>query len=109
MMQPTGSIKRSSKRKVINPNGRMIDYDINKKLKGNEFSYIMMQPTGSIKRSSKRKVINPNGRMIYYDGPQYNRLIKSGYKLNDDGTQLIIDRNFTGVIVKSPVGRPKGK
>ena len=110
MMQPTGSIKRSSRRKFINPNGRIIDDDNQKRLKGNH-DYIQMvgRPVGTIKDPNRIKITNPNGRIIDYNGLQYNKLIRSGYKLNDDGTHLVKDNNFTGDIGKNSVGRPKAK
>ena len=65
-----------------------------------------------ITRSDVKKlcrVLNPNGRKIAYGGVQYNRLIKNGYKLNEECTQLIEDANFTGDRnAKRPRGRPKG-
>src|SRR6266536_5616633 len=110
MMQPTGSIKRTSRRKVINPSGRIIDDDIQNRLKGNhDYIQIVGRPVGSAKDPNRRKITNPNGRIIDYNGLQYNKLIRSGYKLNDDGTHLVKDNNFTGDIGKNSVGRPKAK
>src|SRR6266536_2315918 len=63
----------------------------------------------NIKDPNRRKVINPNGRLIDYNGLQYNKLLRSGCKLNDAGTHLVKDNNFTADIVKKSVGRPKGK
>ena len=46
--------------------------------------------------------MNPNGRYIDYGGPQYNKLIRNGYMLNVDGTQLIINPNFRSDKIKNP-------
>src|SRR5437868_12591798 len=55
------------------------------------------------------RVLNPNGRRIDYGGLQYNKLIRNGYKLNDECSQLIEDSNFTGDrSAKRKRGRPKG-
>ena len=54
------------------------------------------RPIGTKKDPNRKRVKNQNGRMIDYKGIQYNKLIKSGYKLNSDKTQLIPDDNFTG-------------
>src|SRR6266536_1392957 len=104
------AITKEIVRKSTTPNGRIIDDDIQNRLKGNH-DYIQMvgRPIGSSKDPNRRKITNPNGRMIDYDGPQYNKLIRSGYKLNDAGTRLVKDNNFTGDILKKSVGRPKGK
>src|SRR6266536_6273399 len=104
------TIKDLHVRKSTNPNGRIIDDDIKYGLKENH-DYIQMagRPVGSTKDPNRRKVTNPNGRIIDYDGLQYNKLIRSGYKLNDSGTHLVEDNNFTGSIVKKIAGRPRGK
>ena len=83
-------------RKNANPNGRIIDDDIKNGLKENR-DYIQMagRPVGSTKDPNRRKVTNPNGRIIDYDGLQYNKLIRSGYKLNEAGTHLVEDNSFT--------------
>ena len=54
------------------------------------------RPVGTKKDPNRKRVKNHNGRMIDYEGVQYNKLIRSGYKLNRDKTQLILDDNFTG-------------
>src|SRR6478735_5917167 len=55
------------------------------------------------------RVLNPNGRKIDYGGVQYDRLIRKGYKLNEKGSQLIQDPQFTGDRnAPLPRGRPKG-
>ena len=54
------------------------------------------RPIGTTKDPNRKRVKNHNGRLIDYEGVQYNKLIKSGYKLNSDKTQLILDDNFTG-------------
>ena len=54
-------------------------------------------------------MLNHNGRQIDYDGTQYKKLIRDGYKLDNDGLRLIIDETFTGDRdVRRPIGRPKG-
>src|SRR5260221_3168728 len=89
-----------NKRKCTNPTGRIIDFDkkLNKNtLKENRNCKQMMgRPIGSTKNPNRRKITNPNGRIIDYNGLQYNKFIRSGYKLNDAGTQLVKDDNFTG-------------
>src|SRR6266536_6661416 len=104
------TIKDLHVRKSTNPNGRIIDDDVKNGLKQNR-DYIQMagRPVGSTKDPNRRKVTNPNGRIIDYDGLQYNKLIRSGYKLNNSGTHLVEDNNFTGSIVKKFAGRPRGK
>src|SRR5579872_3347849 len=68
------------------------------------------RPIGITKDPNRRRVKNPVGRMIDYEGNQYNKLICNGYKLNNAGTQLIIDKRFTGERnAKKPVGRSTGK
>ena len=68
------------------------------------------RPRGTTKDPNRRRIVNPNGRRIDFEGRQYNELIKNGYKLDSDGTKLIIDRNFTGNRnVRRPVGRPRGR
>src|SRR5277367_1046548 len=72
----------------------------------------MVGRPGGPKDPNRRKVKNPKGRTIDFEGPQYNELIKNGYKLDEDGTKLVIDESFTGdrnISVKRPVGRPPGK
>ena len=74
------------------------------------------RPIGTKKDPNRKRVKNHNGRMIDYQGMQYNKLIKSGYKLNREKTQLMLDDNFTGeqeVIkpankIKHLKGRPLG-
>ena len=67
------------------------------------------RPKNTIKDSNRRKVRNPNGRIIDFEGPQYNKLIKSGYILNND--KLVKDPQFTNiendVKQKQNKGRPK--
>src|SRR6476661_3413130 len=59
---------------------------------------------------SRGSTKDPDGRRIDFGGPQYNIWIKNGYKVNRDGTKLVIDRSFTGDRnATRPVGRPKGK
>src|SRR5277367_5195107 len=68
------------------------------------------RPRGSTKDPNRRKVKNPDGRRIDFEGTQYNKWIKSGYKLNRDAIKLVIDRRFTGDRnTTRPVGRPRGK
>src|SRR5277367_4591017 len=68
------------------------------------------RPRGSTKDPNRRKVQNPDGRRIAFEGTQYNKWIKSGYKLSRDGIKLVIDRSFAGDRhVTRPVGRPRGK
>src|SRR5271170_5179071 len=68
------------------------------------------RPRGSTKDPNRRKVKNPDGRRIDFEGTQYNKWIKSGYKLSRDGIKLVIDRSFTGERnATRPVGRPRGK
>src|SRR6266536_1886578 len=97
---------RNHIRKSTNPNGRITDDDIKNNLKKNH-DYIQMvgRLVGSTQDPNRRKVTNPNGRLIDYNGLQYNKLIKSGYKLNNAGTHLVRDNNFTDDIVKNAVGR----
>src|SRR6476619_7640689 len=65
---------------------------------------------GSTKDPNRRRILNPEGRRIDFGSPQYNKWIKNGYKVNRDGTKLVIDRSFTGDRnATRPVGRPKGK
>ena len=52
------------------------------------------RPKGS-KDPNRRRILNPNGRRIDFEGRQYNKWIKNGYKLNRDGTKLVIDKSFT--------------
>src|SRR6266536_1190586 len=104
------SIKDLHVRKSTNPNGRIIDDYIKNGLKESR-DYIQMvgRPAGSTKDPNRRKVTNPNGRIIDYDGLQYNKLIRSGCKLNNAGTHLVKDNSFTGDIVKNSARRPRGK
>ena len=44
------------------------------------------RPIGTTKDPNRKRVKNHNGRLIDYEGVQYNKLIKSGYKLNSDKT-----------------------
>src|SRR6266536_6603264 len=92
-----------NRRNVNNSNGRIVDFDnklIENGLKQNRFHIQMAgRPVGTIKDPNRRKVTNPNGRIIDYGGLQYNKLIRSGYKLNDAATHLVKDNNFTGSIV----------
>src|SRR6266536_6020499 len=84
-------------RKSTNLNGRITDDDIKNSLKENHDHIQMVgRPVGSTKDPNKRKVTNPNKRLIDYNGLLYNKLIRSGYKLNDAGTHLVRD----GEIVK---------
>src|SRR6476619_1734489 len=65
---------------------------------------------GSTKDPNRRRILNPEGRRIDFGGIQYKKWIKNGYKVNRDGTKLVIDRSFTGDRnATRPVGRPKGK
>jgi hypothetical protein len=67
------------------------------------------RPQGTTKDPNRRKVINPNGRKIDYEGPQYNKLIRIGYKLDEDINRLIKDPNFAGDRnVRRTPGKPKG-
>src|SRR5206468_1642273 len=59
---------------------------------------------GTTKNPNRRRVRNPKGRLIDFEGPQYNKLIKNGYKLNRAGTKLIVNPNFVAVERR---GRPK--
>src|SRR6266536_1348173 len=104
------AITKEIVRKSTTPNGKIINDDNQNRLKGNH-DYIQMvgRPVGTIKDPNRRKITNPNGKIIDYNGLQYNKLIRSGYKLNDDGTHLVEDNNFTGSIVKKIAGRPRGK
>ena len=52
------------------------------------------RPAGTTKDPKRERVKNPNGRMIDKDGVQYNKLIKNGYKLSDDGLKLIKNVSF---------------
>ena len=65
------------------------------------------RPKGTTKAINRKKILNQNGRIIDYDGNQFRKLLKSGYKVNDDETRLVIDDNFIKHTVKR--GRPKGK
>ena len=66
------------------------------------------RPKGATKDSNRPRIRNHNGRIIDINGPQYNKLIKNGYKHNVDNTQLIIDGGFIGErFVKRSIGRPK--
>src|SRR5277367_3531774 len=68
------------------------------------------RPRGTTKDPNRRKVKNPDGRRIDFEGTQYNKWIKSGYKLNRDGIKLVIDRSFTGDRnATRSVGRPRGR
>ena len=68
------------------------------------------RPAGVTKDSNRARIMNPNGRLIDVNGPQYNKLIKNGYKPDEYGVTLISDKSFTGDgNVKKSVGRPKGK
>src|SRR6266536_4954127 len=78
----TTTKNRNHIRKSTNPNGRITDDDIQNRLKGNQFSYIMMQPTGSIKRTSRRKIINHNGKII-------DNVIQNRLKGNHDYIQMV--------------------
>ena len=59
---------------------------------------------GTTKDPNRRRVRNPNGRLIDFGGPQYNKLINNGYRLNRAGVKLIENPNFTPVERR---GRPK--
>src|SRR5271157_3696941 len=68
------------------------------------------RPISPTKDPGRRKIYNHNGGSIDYDGPQFNMLLKNGYKINDAGTQLVVDSNFIGErFLTRPRGRPKGK
>ena len=45
------------------------------------------RPKGATKDSNRPRIRNHNGRIIDINGPQYNKLIKNGYKHNVDNTQ----------------------
>src|SRR5437868_1246088 len=64
------------------------------------------RPSGTTKDPNRRRVQNPWGWIIDFEGPQYNKLIKNGYKLNRAGTELIRNPNFVAVERR---GRPSGK
>src|SRR6266536_2705249 len=99
---------RNHIRKSTNPNGRITDDDIKNNLKGNH-DYIQMvgRPVGSTKDPNRQKVTNPNGRLIDYNGLQYNKLIRSGYKLNDAGTHLVGDGNMVKKINSQKIKNPE--
>ena len=48
--------------------------------------------------------MNPNGRRIDVDGIQYNKCIRQGYVINNDGTRLILPENVAPEVLKD--GRP---
>ena len=52
------------------------------------------RPKGTTKAINRKKILNQNGRIIDYDGNQFRKLLKSGYKVNDDETRLVTDDNF---------------
>jgi hypothetical protein len=54
------------------------------------------RPKGTTKNPNRRRVQNPSGRLIDFEGNQYNKLLKNGYKLNPEGTKLVVDETFTG-------------
>ena len=62
------------------------------------------RPPGTTKDPNRRRVRDPWGWIIDFEGPQYNKLIKNGYKLNRAGTELIRNPNFVAVERR---GRPK--
>src|SRR5271163_1880928 len=62
------------------------------------------RPPGK-KDTNRKRILNPNGRIIDVDGPQYKKLLRSGYNESVDGTILILPENTTPKVFK--VGRPK--
>ena len=60
------------------------------------------RPKYSTKDINRKRVLNPKGRKIDHGGPQYKRLIRSGYKLNSDN-QLELDKNYVAPVkVRNP-------
>ena len=50
------------------------------------------RPANTVKNVDRRRVQNPYGRWIDFEGPQYKKLFKNGYILENN--QLIKDVNF---------------
>src|SRR5664279_1481216 len=68
------------------------------------------RPQGTTKDPNRRRIRNHNGRLIDFEGLQFNRLINSGYMLNQENTRLVLDNNFTGDRnARNPVGRPPNR
>ena len=62
---------------------------------------------GKNQNQTAPKIKNYNGSMIQVNGATYKEVLKNGYKLNDDKTQIVQDDSFVGErVVKKPRGRP---
>ena len=61
------------------------------------------RPIGVKKDPDILKIKNPNGRLIIYNGPQFTKLIKQGYVVNNNKLELGPDG-----LKEIPKGRPKG-
>ena len=55
-----------------------------------------------LKRKRESVLKFQNGRIIDKDGVQYKKLIKNGYILNSDGTQLVKKPNWVPSKVRNP-------
>ena len=64
------------------------------------------RPKGIVKDPNRLKIMNPGGRKIDVDGVLYNKLLRQGYIVSNDGSSLILPENVVLKVFK--VGRPKG-
>src|SRR5271163_547468 len=62
------------------------------------------RPPGK-KDPNRKRIFNNNGRIIDVDGPQYNKLLRSGYDESEDGKTLEFNDSFIRKTI--PRGRPK--
>src|SRR5271163_338670 len=62
------------------------------------------RPPGK-KDTNRKRILNPNGRIIDVNGPQYNKLLRSGYDESEDGKTLVFNDSFIRKTI--PRGRPK--
>ena len=58
------------------------------------------RPIGTTKNPNRRRIYNPNGRLIDFEGPQFNRLINTGYRVNTKGTKLVLDISYKTPAIK---------
>src|SRR5271163_1038400 len=62
------------------------------------------RPPGK-KDPNRKRILNSNGRIIDVDGPQYNKLLRSGYNESEDGKTLVFNESYIRKTI--PRGRPK--
>src|SRR5271163_2624874 len=62
------------------------------------------RPPGK-KDTNRKRILNPNGRIIDVNGPQYKKLLRSGYDESEDRKTLVFNDSFIRKTI--PRGRPK--